>query len=156
MWLFSASAVAAPPTIIENGDEIRVSVVVQAPLDRVLGFLRDPRNPAALYDGKITFAAREDGCFDQRFEASYGVMAVSYLALTCPTASGTRSQLVQSDSFEDLAFRWEAVPLDSGIEIAYTYRGVLKLPIPKWMVRRSTRNATVELVERVAATLTQG
>lgn len=149
MWLWSAALAA--PLVVENGDAIRVTVVVPAPLADVLAVIRDPRQTTALYGrGEFQLVPRADGCFDQRFADDYGIMSVSYLALACPNPAGATTLLVQSDSYSEMAFGWEGRAVADGTEIAYWYRAALNAPIPRWMVRRSVRSASVELVERLA------
>jgi hypothetical protein len=151
LWMVSFAVAAPPISLVENGDELRVSAVVDAPLDAVVEFLRDPRLPAALSDtGDVHIVPRADGCFDHTFHMSYGVLALGYFAQSCPTASGSSTRLVSSDSFRELAFRWDARTVPTGTEISYTYRAVLDLPLPDWVIRQSTRKATIKVVERVA------
>lgn len=151
LWLSPALA-ASPVTVVEDGDDFRFSVVVDDPVDEVIAYVRDPHHPAALSaDGKFVLTPRPDGCWDQQFAMSYGPLDFGYLAAYCPTPIGASAKLTKSDSFRELAFAWEVRAVPAGTEVTYVYHAILDLPLPGWLIRRSTRNSTVGLMERLAA-----
>lgn len=152
MWMFTAALAAPALNVVQSGDAVTVTTVVPAPVADVQAFLRDPRwLVEASKAGQLAFTPRADGCFDQRFSASYGIMAVGYTALTCPTDTGAKTTLVSSDSFSDLAIGWDARPSASGTQISYTYRAVMDVPIPSWVIRRFARSESEDIVGKLVA-----
>jgi hypothetical protein len=146
------TALAGDIAVEEVGDLVRATVVVAAPVSDVLALIRNPTATASLCDqGDFTVAPAENGCFDVSFALQQGLVAVAYRALSCPTASGMRTELVQSDTFRKLNSEWTVRPVAAGTEIAYSYRAELSLPLPSWLVRRSTLGEISNVMDELAA-----
>jgi hypothetical protein len=152
MWWIPQAWAAAPVTYVEEAGVVRASVVVPVALDVVVPYLRNPHETVKLsHDGQFTVKDRPDGCWDYAFEANYGWIGVSYEALSCPTATGQDAKMVKSESFTEMAFQWSARTVPTGTEVTYTYKAVSTLPVPAWMMRRSTKSSIVGVMERFAA-----
>jgi hypothetical protein len=157
LW-FASGAFAGPSvTVVENDGMVRASVVVGAPYAEVLAMVRDPSETAAMSpEGTFQVAPAAAGCFDIEFTARTWLASVWHRSLSCPTSSGMRMSLVESDTFRALSSEWAVRSLSTGTEVSYTYRADLAVPVPAWIVRRATREAIVDLMLRVAARFDTG
>jgi hypothetical protein len=152
LLLAPVPALAGDVAVEEVGDLVRATVVVAAPISDVLALIRNPTATAALCDqGDFTVAPAANGCFDVSFALEHSLVAVAYRALSCPTASGMRTELVQSDTFRTLDSEWTVRPVAAGTEISYSYRAELSLPLPGWLVRRSTLGEISSVMDALAA-----
>lgn len=153
-WTAIAGWAVDPVTLSEVGGSFRATVVVAAPLADVLVLIQNPQATAALAsDGEFTVSPVGGGCFRVNFELDSWLTSFGYLALSCPTPTGMRAELIASDTFRALQSEWRVRSVEGGTEVAYAFSAELDLPLPGWMIRRATRNEITAVMNRLVARL---
>lgn len=156
MWILSLTASFAGEPVISTDDSgvVRATALVAAPPADALKLIRDPLAIHALSSDEGALKSQPDGdCFALSYERSSPFGVVTYRARACPTASGMRSDLVQSDSFRSMTSVWTVKETAQGTEISYLYDADLSIAVPSFLVRRSTESAITKMMARIVARL---
>ena len=155
MWtLLLAAAFAAPEVTTDDAGVVRGRVLVSAPVDRALALVRDPKALNALSEDGSTVTTAPDGtCLKIGYAMENPIANVAYTARGCPTASGFRTDLVQSETFRSMSSEWTVRAVEGKTEITYVYQADVAIPVPGFIIRRSTQSAITKAMTRVAARL---
>ncbi len=157
MWILAfalAASAAAPAVSTDANGVVHATAVVSASPEKALALIRDPMAMHALGTGEGTLTATpSNACFDVRYLYETTLATVAYTARGCPTATGFRTDLVQSDSFAAMSSEWVVRAVPGGTELAYTYRQDLNLPVPDWMIRKRTEASVTAVITGLIAKL---
>ena len=157
LWVgFVLLARADDPTVATEADGTLVGrIFVPADESVVRSFLANPIDAIRL-SPEVTEAqsTAEGGCAVVTVEAQGPWDALHYRARLCPTESGWRSTLLESEDFQRLDVEWQLEPTSGGTAVEYRVRSEIDLGIPQFLVRggteRSIRGTLLALVHRVA------
>jgi hypothetical protein len=156
LWFAAAAWGAEPVVTTDEAGVVRATAVVEASLPEVLALIQSPEKLFAATrggdeDSSLTTTAADAGCMRVTYNRKTPIGPVSYVARGCPTAAGLRTTLLESESFESMSYEWTARPVDGGTEVTYTWQGRVTLPVPGWIVRKSTENSIRETMGKVTA-----
>ena len=150
----SPPAFAAPIVTTDAAGVVHASAVVPAPPEKVLAIIRDPVAMHAISNAGGTLRATpSDPCIDVSYLLENPLVTIAYVARACPTPTGFRTDLVQSDSFASMTAEWVVRPVDGGSEVAYVYRQDLNIPVPDWMIRKRTEASITAMMTALVGQL---
>ena len=157
MWILTVAltASAAAPTVSTDANGVvHATAIVAAPPEKPLALISDPLAMHAIGTGDGTLTATpNNACFDLRYRYEATLATVAYTARACPTSTGFRTDLVQSDSFAAMSSEWVVRAVPGGTELVYTYRQDLNIPVPDWMIRKRTEASVTTLMTGLVAKL---
>lgn len=154
LFLFLPVRAAIPEVTTDDAGVVRASVVVSATPSEALALLRDPEAMHRLSQDGSTLASTPDGsCFRIDYALDTAVGDVAYTGRGCPTATGFETKLVKSESFRSMTSVWTVREVPAGTEVSYVYQADVALPVPGFIVRRSTQSAITKVITKVAAAL---
>lgn len=154
MWLtlFASVFAATPSVTTDDAGVVHARMVVAAPPAEVLALVRDPDALHRLSDEGSTVTNTPDGsCYRIAYALDTPIATVAYTARGCPTPTGFETKLEHSDSFRAMTSRWSVREVPDGSEVSYTYAADVSLPVPGFIVRRSTHSAIAKVMTKVAA-----
>lgn len=102
-----------------------------------------------------TVRAEPDGsCVLGHATSPSAFKTVVYTVRHCPTDTGWKGTLVDSNAFDTYGVLWEVEPQEGGSRVSYTLTMTTSLPIPNWVISGTTRRGVEHLLARVEAALT--
>ncbi|MEQ1502338.1 MAG: SRPBCC family protein [Myxococcota bacterium] len=156
VWVVPSPA-AEPTVSTDDAGVVRATAIVSAPVADALALVRDPDAVHRLSgDGATLTATPDGGCYRLAYALDTAIADVAYTARACPTADGFRSDLTESEAFRSMASEWTVRAVPGGTELTYVYRADVALPLPRFVIRRSTERAITEMMARVVARLDGG
>ncbi|MFK7930797.1 MAG: hypothetical protein AB8H79_21620 [Myxococcota bacterium] len=162
MWMFLAiAALAGPPSVAVQSDG---SVIGTAELDVSAEVIRanlsDPLwLPTVDGGGTVVVVEGTEGpCLRLKSTSPSSVMTVKYRTKRCPTSTGFRSTLIDSNAFKSYTTSWVFKDIGNGKSTAtYTIMANSSLWVPEGIVRRQTRLGIERMLTNVQAwSVTQG
>ena len=144
-----------PEVVVTDSGTVRGSVTVAAAPDQVQALVEDPDRMATAVGGGLQVSHTPDGdCLQVTTRAPHPVMAVEYTVRSCPTDRGLQSTLVHSDDLSRFAAAWTVEAIEGGSRVTYDLDVQPKVPLPGFVVRRSTRRGVrdaLTAIQRVFA-----
>ncbi len=157
LFLLLNLAWAAEPTV-EIGEDglVRGQVVVSASTEAVLALLGDPERINAVNGGQGKVTAKPDGdCIRSEEVHPHPIATVAYTVRICPTKDGFSETLVEPGDMKRYVSQWHVTTTPAGTKIAYELDIQPDIPVPAWIVRKSTKRSVQHLLTRIAAHLEQ-
>ncbi len=147
-------AVAVTATIGDDGAVTGTTVVASTP-DVVRSKVGDPAWVATIGGAEtdVIVAAVDGDCQVLDYVSHHAIATARYRVKQCPSADGFVANLVESDAFSFYRTSWSVIPADEGTRLLYRIELVSTLPVPKWIVRRSTRSSVEHMMESIAKAL---
>ena len=147
-------AVAVTATIGDDGVVTGTTVVASTP-EVVRSKVGDPAWVATIGGAEtdVTVAALDGDCQVLDYVSNHAVATARYRVKQCPSADGFVANLVESDAFSFYRTSWSITPVGDGTRLLYRIELVSTLPVPKWIVRRSTRSSVEHMMESIAKAL---
>lgn len=160
LLLVASSATAGPDSgafqaVIADDGAVIGTVTVASPPDAARAKVTDPAWVASVGDDSTTVKVSEqdDGCAILDYVSEHPIATATYRVRQCPTATGVSATLVESDFFSTYEQSWSVIPDGTGSALRYRLNVVSTLPVPKWIVRKTTRGSVEKLMQRVGETL---
>lgn len=160
LLLTASSAIAGPDAgafqaVIADDGAVVGTVTVASPPDAARAKVTDPAWVASTGDDSTTVKiAEQDGeCAILDYVSKHPVATATYRVRQCPTATGVSATLVASESFSTYEQSWSVTPEGTGSALRYRLNVVSTLPVPKWIVRKTTRRSVEKLMQRVGTKL---
>ena len=150
--LLAAAAVTA--TIGDDG-AVTATTVVASSVDVVRSKVGDPVW-VAMIGGKntdVAVAGTKGDCQVLDYVSRHSIATTRYRVKQCPSPEGFVANLVESEAFSSYRTTWSVTPSEAGPLLTYRLELVSTLPVPKWMVRRSTRSSVEHMMESIAEAL---
>lgn len=98
------------------------------------------------------------GCAELAVETTGLWNPMHYVSRRCPTADGSREELLHSDDFYENTFVWSVTDAGSVRRVSLVVRSAPRLPVPEWIlgpaVRSSVDTTLANFAARVAARVT--
>jgi hypothetical protein len=140
----------------EADGTVRGELVVNVTVEEALALLQDPQAMHQLSgDGGALRVSPGPDCAGLEYQLG-GVIPVHYKARGCKTAGGFRTEVIESRTFKSMVAEWRAQPTAEGTALVYTWKADLAIPVPAFVVRRSTEAAIQRLLDGLAARLKRG
>lgn len=150
---------AAPiEAVSDDAGVVTTRALTAASSERALALIRDPALVHRISgdDGVLTATPASElgaGCVRLTYARSSLVGKVAYTAKACPTAAGIRCDLIDSTTFRAMSSEWTVREAPGGAELTYVYHADVALPVPAFVIRRSTEAAVAEMMTRVVERL---
>ncbi len=152
--LLAVALAAEPEVFIDDGDWVRGSIRVSAPLADVRAILDDPERMAEIDGNDTEVHVVADGvCKRVATKLTRTLVPAEYVARACPRDGGWRYDLVESEDFRAHESEWVAMLDGDSVHITYAVRSVVAFPVPQWVVNRANRKATAHVLTAIAASL---
>ncbi|MFZ5480137.1 MAG: SRPBCC family protein [Myxococcota bacterium] len=146
MFLFARVALAAEP--------ITMTEVLPSPPDAVRAALAEAMAAGPMAPDVLSLEVLARGrCDTLRATVGSRWAPMSYVYERCPTATGWREALVQSDAFDAYEITWELLPDAAGTRVSYTVHVEPRLPLPDGYVASRTRASMKTVLATLAARL---
>lgn len=157
MFLSLAIAFAdEPTTTVSDNGTVEVRTVVSVPEAQVRALLADPMASARLAPGFVSMSTAPEGnCLHLNMAVSGPMSDIEYTALRCPTATGWRTSLLQSDTLTAMVAEWSVAPKGGGTEVVYRLRSDVKMPVPRFLVRRNVVQSAIGTLESLVRKVTE-
>lgn len=154
----SAGDAAPIEAVSDAAGEVTTRALTAASAAEALALVRDPLLVHRISgdDGVLTAAPASElgaGCLRLTYARTSLVGKVAYTAKACPTDNGIRCDLLDSSTFRAMSSQWTVRDVPGGAELTYVYRADVALPVPAFIVRRSTEAAVAEMMTRVVERL---
>ncbi len=150
-----AFAVEPVTTVSENGT-VEVRTLVSASEAEIRALLSDPMASARLAPGFMSMSTAPQGaCLHLNVAVAGPLDAISYTALRCPTATGWRTSLLESDTLTAMDAEWSVTPRADGTEVVYRLRSDVSMPVPSFLVRRNVLRSAVGTLESLVRKVTR-
>lgn len=155
LWLLLPAALAADPSVSVGSDGTIVARVhVPANEAQVREALSDPVKAGQLSPEVLSVASTPSGTCEVVTVQTQGAWdPLNYRGMRCPTETGWRTTLLDSDDFSALDVEWKLVAAEGGTDVEYRVKTEVDLAVPQSLVRkgmeRSARNTLLSLLERV-------
>lgn len=158
MLVLVASVLAQTPVGSFDADGMaRVFVVVPDGELAVRAALFDPEAAAALPPEVLAVHTIATGkCVTLGVTVKGAWDPLRYTTQRCPTVTGYRYQLLQSDTITRYEAEWSLLPhVGGGTEVTYRIRTEVDLPVPNSIIRQnvliSAKDTVLALIKRVTA-----
>ena len=111
-----------------------------------------PRRRAARGTADVRLLS-DDGCKNLHTVVAHPVASVDYTSRSCATATGFRTQLVQSESLEEFEEEWTVEEVEGGTLLRYFVRTIPRISVPQFIVDRQSKGNVKKLLKQVKAHL---
>ncbi len=161
MWWIMAvgAASAAEPTIeMLDGGKVRGVIEVPAQTSVVRALVEKPVELAKVTAADATITsepAAQPGCRKVTTHSPHPIMAVTYVSRDCNTDRGVTSQLVESKQLSEFEAVWSLEAKGEHTVVTYDLDIKTNLPLPGFIVRRSTRRAVVDALTALEQSFAQ-
>ncbi len=153
----TAFAQEDPEVTVQGDHEVRGEVLVHISADAARKLVDDPLRVSVIEGGTAQMkVVSQDACKTIMTEISHPVASVGYLSRTCPTAKGTRTELVESADLESFHSEWQVEEVEGGTLLRYLVRTIPRIPVPQFIVDKQSRGSVQRLLKRVKAHLEAG
>jgi len=149
---------AATPGVARAAAPVTSSVLVSASQQAVRAFLAEHTRTLGLCPDVRSvrvLSTQADGCAQLEVETTGLWSPMRYVSLRCPTADGSREDLLRSEDFLENSFEWSVVDTGAARRVTLAVRSSPRLPVPDWVlqaaVRRSVDATLANLVARLDA-----
>ena len=150
LLLLMGSAQAGEPVLRVDGDRVVVDVTVQAPLERVLPLMHQPREIARIDGGGTEVTVLASGACD---ELAYSVPSfvgrVEYVVSFCARPDGSTANLLRSEDMASYQAIWKATDTGQGVAIHYEILAQPTMRVPRRLVLGATKRQVLRLIERM-------
>ncbi|MCO4771023.1 MAG: hypothetical protein KDA24_13395 [Deltaproteobacteria bacterium] len=153
--LAEAEDTDAATEIDDTGTVVGTVTLASAP-SAVLAKVSDPAWVARLGGGDSTtveVASTDGDCQILDYVSEHPIATAEYRVRQCLLEGGTRTRLVESEAFSTYEQSWTVSPSGAGTHVTYRLQVVSTLPVPQWMVRRSTKSSVHKLMKRLGEAL---
>jgi hypothetical protein len=154
VWAWLAG-MAVGGEAVEHVDEdgaVTMTEVVPASPESLRSVLADPLVARSLSTELVSLELLSQGsCATLRATVGSPWVPVSYTYERCPTATGFRERLLESDTMNTYEVDWRLVPEGAGTRLSYTVRVDTKLPMPRSYLLSRTRASMRTAIERLLA-----
>jgi hypothetical protein len=149
--LLVAVALAAEP-VVERGNDsvIEGRIDLSVPADKVFAVVSDPEAVSRI-DGTSKVTAKPDGdCLLVHTEVDHPIARAIFDTRSCPDGPLAVAQtLTHSEQMQEYASRWWVEEREGGSRLHYRIRTVASLPVPQFIVDRTTVKSTERLLGRL-------
>lgn len=158
MWtLWIATALAGSPTawIGDNG-VVSGTVSLPAPPAAVVALVSDAVAVNRLDGGstRVSVVRADGSCSILDYTSPSMLGEIKYRVRTCPTATGSQSSLVQSDSFSKYHTLWSVTPEGAGSLVRYDLEMVVSIMVPSSLVESTSKRAVRRMLTSLLAKFT--
>lgn len=151
------SAIAAEPTTtVDSGGTVQVECFVAASESEVRALITDPHVAAKLTPDILAIKTLTKGeCLTLGVTVTGAWDPLTYTSQRCPTATGFKYKLLQSDDITAYEAEWKLEPqTDGGTKVTYRIKTEIDLPVPQSLVRKgviaSAKETIQHLIEKLA------
>jgi len=155
IWVAAPLAAAEPMVEVTDG-VVRGHVTVKASPQAAMALLADPPRVYAVSQGEGYVKVTPDGACKLTEEYHpHPLAAVRYSLRVCPSTDSVSAELVRSDDIKVYSSLWRVTETDAGTRLDYQLDVQPDLPLPQWVVNRSTSSSVDDLLHKLAAHLEQ-
>lgn len=157
-WLLvAATGFAAEPeveVVVADDGTVRAEVVVPHTIAEVRAVVDDPEASAGLVPEILSIEVTPGEPCQEVATRSRGLFRpLTYTARRCPTADGWTQVLVRSDDFDDYWSQWTVEPMGEQTRVTFQIRSDPKLPVPRSLVQKGTRESAAHTIENLLESL---
>lgn len=155
LTLWVRLAWGAPAVTVGDDGFVTGTVQVGASPEEALIKLADPLWVAAT-DGSgtvITVVGADGACTVLDYTSPTVVGPIRYVIRQCPAERGVDFSLVEPGSMKAYAARWRVDPAASGAVVTYAVRVEPAVPMPRFMMNRTTAAGVTHMLTKIEAAL---
>lgn len=150
------SAVAAEPSAtVDSAGMVQVEYVTAASEAEVRALITDPQAAASLTAEILSIKTLSRGeCLTLGVTVKGAWDPLTYTSQRCPTATGFKYKLVESDDITVYEAEWKLVPLTTGgTKVTYRIKTEIDLPVPQSLVRKGVIDSAKDTIRALIAKL---
>lgn len=137
---------------VDDDGTVLGRVELSAPVDEVRSLLGDPeRMNRVLKSESQTEISQQGDCILQKTHQPHPIAAVDFVIRTCPTTTGWKTTLVESDDIERMDVEWKLAPMASGTAVTYSLDVESTMVLPDFVERGALKRSATKTLEALVA-----